>query len=426
MVYFSDLQKKPVLDKSENKIGTFQDIVFIDGEEFAEVTHLIYKSDDGYQKKIPWELVEELKEEQIGRKLKIEVIVDRDEEEINPAFVRGNELILGDILDKQLVDIDGVKVVRVNDIILGKIQGKFCIAAVAVGMKSMLRRLGFIGIANIFPKKAGDYAIRWDKVETLGNHHHDIHVKIQKKQIADLHPEDIADIMEDLDTKERALIFKTLDHKKAVRTLIDAEPHVQESFFKSLRLKSISEIIENIPASHAADLLGEMPKKKVKKILSYVDKEHGATIREILHYPEATAGAIMHTNMITVPQSHTAQQTIALLRKAKPPTNRTFHLYVTNRKKRLLGVIPLRSLITAAPKKKVSKIMQKDIIKVNLHTTKEDIAKAIARYDLFTVPVVDDDDVIQGVVTADEVLTEIMPESWKRSRLRPLLLKDNE
>jgi|ETNmetMinimDraft_2_1059921.scaffolds.fasta_scaffold01767_6 CBS domain-containing protein len=426
MAYFSDLQKKPVLDKSENKIGRFQDVVFIDGEEFAEITHLIYKSDDGYLKKIPWDLVEELKEEKAGRKLQIDIIIDRDDEEINPAFVRGNELTLGDVLDKQLVDVDGVKVVRVNDIILGKVEGKFCVVAVAVGMRSMVRRLGFPKLAKMFTKESSDYAIKWDKVETLGNHHHDIHVKIQKKQISDLHSEDIADIMEDLDNKERALIFKTLDHKKAVRTLIDAEPHVQESFFKSLRLKSIAEIIENIPASHAADLLGEMQKSKVKKILSYIDKEHGATIREILHYPEATAGAIMHTNIITVPQTYTAQQTIALLRKKKPPTNRTFHLYVTNRKKRLLGVIPLRSLITASSRKKVDKIMQKDIIKVNLHTTKEEIAKVIARYDLFTVPVVDDDDVIQGVVTADEVLTEIMPESWKRSRLRPLLLNNDE
>ncbi|MDA1196408.1 MAG: CBS domain-containing protein [Nanoarchaeota archaeon] len=426
MVYFSDLQKKPVLDKSETKIGRFEDVVFIDGEEFAEITHLIYKSDDGYLKKIPWKLVDELKEEQSGRKVQINILLDRDEEEINPAFVRGNELTLGDILDKQLVDVDGVKVVRVNDIILGKIEGKFCVAAVAVGMRSMVRRLGFPRLANLFTKKTSDYVIRWDKVETLGNHHHDIHVKIQKKQISDLHSEDIADIMEDLDSKERALIFKTLNRKKAVRTLIDAEPRVQESFFKSLRLKSISEIIENIPASHAADLLGEMPKTRVKKILSFVDKEHSAVIREILHYPEATAGAIMHTNMIIVPQTFTAQQTIALLRRTKPATNRTFHLYVTNRKKRLLGVIPLRSLITASPKKKVSQFMQKDIIRVHLHTTKEEIAKVIARYDLFTVPVVDDHEVIQGVVTADEVLTEIMPESWKRSRLRPLLLNSNE
>ena len=422
MVYFSDLQKRPITDKQGQLVGLLKDLVFIDGEEFAEVTHLIYISEEGYRKKIPWKHVEELKEPRVKGTPKIDIILGVEKQNLNPTFERGDEFLIGNIVDKQLVDVNGVKVVRVNDILLGKIGDKFCIVAACVGLRSMLRRLGFNRLIKLFPKLAPEYIVKWEDVEPLEKNLHDIHVKIQKNRIADLHPEDIADIMEDLDTKERALIFKTLDQRKRIRTLIDVEPHVRKTFFNSLQIKSIVEILENIPASNAADLLSAMSRPKVEKILGLINKEQSQKVREILHYPQESAAAIMHTNLIAVPKNFTAQQTITLMRKIKPH-ERTYHIYVTNPANKLLGILSIRALIISSPSKKVSQLMKTEVVKVRLNTPKDEIARAMARYDLFVLPVVDDKNTLKGVVNADDVISEILPEANLKSTIRPLLLK---
>ncbi len=422
MVYFSDLQKRPITDKEGQLVGLLKDLVFIDGEEFAEVTHLIYISEEGYRKKIPWKHVEELKERREKGTLRIDIILGVDRGDLNPTFERGDEFLIGNIVDKQLVDVNGVKVVRVNDILLGKIEDKFCIVAACVGLRSMLRRLGFNRIIKLFPKLAPEYVVKWEDVEPLEKNLHDIHVKIQKSRISDLHPEDIADIMEDLDTKERALIFKTLDQRKRIRTLIDVEPHVRRTFFNNLQVKSIVEILENIPASNAADLLSAMSRSKVERILCLMNKEQAQKIREILHYPQESAAAIMHTNFIAVPKNFSVQQTIKFMRRIKPH-ERTYHIYVTNQANKLLGILSIRALIISSPSKKVSQLMKTEVVKIRLNTPKDEIARAMARYDLFVLPVVDDKNTLKGVVNADDVISEILPESNLKSTIRPLLLK---
>lgn len=420
MVHFNEIKRNPVFDVDNKNIGTLRDLVFIDGEKYAEITHLIYLDEHKYIKKIPWDLVKELKSEKNGIIPKISIILNTPSEKITPFFEKEKEILVGNILDKQLIDVDGFKVIRVNDVVLGKIKDKFCIVAVAIGTRSFMRRFG---MEKIIPWKIKEKVIPWESVEMLETEFHDLHLKTQKSKIADLHPEDIADIMEDLSHQERILIFDTLDRKKAAKTLIDAEKDVRKSLFSNLKIRRIVDLLENIPYDQSADILSLMSKSKVENILNSMRQDISPKIREILNYNPESAGAIMDTDPITIPEEYTVQKTLNLLRKITPPTEKIFHLYVVTKKKKLLGVLSIRSLITSPPNRKIIDFMNKYVIYVKISTPKEDIAKTISRYDLFALPVIDENKVIKGVVTADDVLTEVMPERWKRSRYKPYKIK---
>lgn len=419
MVYFNDLKNKIVFDENNAEIGILKDLVFVDGEKYAEVTHIVYLDKKKYRKKIPWDLVKELKSITEGNKTKIDIILNTPSEKLTPFFEKENESLVGNIIDKQLIDVDGFKVIRVNDVVLGKIQEKFCIVAVAVGTRSFVRR---IGLEKVIPRKFREKIISWESVEVLEPEFHSLHLKTQKSKIADLHPEDIADIMEDLSHQERILIFNTLDRKKAAETIIDAEKEVQKSLFSNLKIRRIVDLLENISHDQAADILSLMSKSKAESILKSM-RQDVSKIREILKYNPESAGAIMDTEFVTIPEDYNVQRTIKLLRKIPPPHAKIFHLYVVNKKKQLVGVLSIRQLIVSPPTRYIVDFMKKDVIYVKLHTSKQDIAKTISRYDLFVIPVVDDNHVVKGVVTADDVLTEVMPETWKRSRYKPHKIK---
>ncbi len=420
MVYFSQIKEKPIFDANNKNIGILKDLVFIDGEKYAEITNLVYLDEHKYRKKIPWNLVKELKSEANGLNTKIEIKLNTPVESIAPFFEKEDETLVGNIMDKQLIDVDGFKLVRVNDIVLGKVEDKFCVVAVAIGIRSFMRRFGF---EKIMPGKIKEHVIPWESVERLEPEFHDLHLKTQKSKIADLHPEDIADLMEDLSHQERILIFNTLDRKKAAQTLIDAEKGVQKSLFSNLKIRRIVDLMENVPPDQAADILSLMSKSKVEKILDSMQADTSSKIKEILKYNPESAGAIMDTEFITIPEDYNVQKTINLLRKITPPSKKIFHLYVVNNNKQLLGVLSIRQLITSPPDRKITEFMNKEVFYVKLSCSKEEIAKSISRYDLFVLPVVDENKIIKGVVTADQVLTEVIPETWRKSRYKPHKIK---
>jgi len=423
MVFFSELKGRLVYDSNKKTLGSLNDLVFVDGEKYAEITHIVYIDENKYRKKIPFSLVNELKEEKIANSHSLVLNLNQPKEKIIPFFIKEDDVLVGDILDKQVVDIDGIKVVRVNDVLLGKVDRNFCVVAVAVGTHSLLRRLGLEKVTKISPKSVREHIIPWESVERLEPKLHDLHLKIQKNKIADLHPEDIADVMEDLSFNERVLIFNTLNKQQAIRTLIGAEPDVQNSVFKNIKVDRVVNLLEDIPADQAADILSMMSPAKVKDILLKMRLESSSKVKSILNYPEESAGAIMDTSFISVPDFYTAQETIDLLRKIAPSSEKIYHIYVVDNQNHLQGVLSIRGLLTALPETKVSDIMKKEVIHVKTSTPQEDIAKAIAKYDLFVLPVVNDENILRGIVTADNILTEIMPKDWRRHKYMPHKIK---
>jgi magnesium transporter len=420
MVFFSELKDRTVLDSNGNLIGNLVDMIFVDGEKYAPISHIIYVGDDKYRKKVSWEMVKELAIQPGSESKGISIMLNKQRQELNPKFEDEKEFLVSSLLDKQIIDVDGLKVVRVNDIQLAKVDKFFSIVGVCVGTKSMLRRLGFSWLTKFLIPRAREKTILWESVESLDKELHTIHVKMKRSKIGNLHPSEIVDIMEDLSQRERTLIFNALDADKAAKTLAEAGPEIIESFFKDIKTHRIISILEHMSPDHAADIISVMPDEQGKHILEMMGEESRHKIKEILNYPEESAGALMRTDYIAIPSEFTAQKVINLIRQTKPSSEMMYRLYVVDRKHHLLGVLTIRALLLAEPEQQVTLFMKQNIIKVKVDSRKEDIARALSKYNLFVLPVVDALNTLKGVVTADDVLTELIPKSWKKrgSRLR--------
>jgi sporulation protein YlmC with PRC-barrel domain/CBS domain-containing protein len=416
MVYFSQLKGRPVYDTSGKTIGNLSDMVFIDGEKYAEISHLVYSSRNKYRKKIPWRFVKEIRDNPETKGIEADIYLNAPESELNPTFEQEKEFLVSKLVDKQIIDVDGLKVVRVNDVLLGKIEDKFCIAAVCVGAKSFIRSLAGEKLGDFIGSKASEHIIQWEFVEPLDPEIQKLHIRLKRSKIADLHPADIADLMEDLTYKERELIFNSLDKEKAAKTIIESGPEVQKSFLRTMKLNNILEILENIPPNHAADIISLLPEHMKADIFRNMNRDIARRIKEILGYSDMSVGSIMHTEFVAVPSDFTAQKTIEFLRKNKPGSEKMYRIYVVDKERRLQGFLPLGSLVTAPAKEKIQDLMKNRIIKLNITTSKQDAANALSKYNLFVLPVVDQNNVLKGVVKADDVISDVMPKSWKKRR----------
>ncbi len=415
MVFFTELSSKTVYDSHGKITGTLCDLVFLDGAEYAPITHLVYLAKDKYKKRLSWKYVEGIKQ-QNGAPI-YTIVLNIPAAEIEPSFVHENDLLAHSLLDKQIIDVTGVKVVRVNDLLLNKVDDQFCITGVCVGTTSFLRRLGLKQniLGKVLYNFSAEKIIPWKSVEALETNRQ-LHLKEAKNKIAEMHPGDIADLMEELSPKEQMLIFNRLDKKTAAKALVEAGPEVQESFFRELKINRIVELLESMPPHSATDVLGIMEKEKVNIILAQMNPEKAKLIQELLKYPENTAGALMRTDYFALKDIDTAAKAVAAIRKEKPSADKTHILLVTNNENHLVGTLSMRTLLNAKPRQKIMKFMKKRPIVVGLHTSKQDIATALEKYNYYVIPVVDEHSVLKGIITADHVLSSVIPKSWIRRK----------
>jgi CBS domain-containing protein/sporulation protein YlmC with PRC-barrel domain len=415
MVFFTELFKQSVMDKEGRFLGSLCDFVFRDGIEYATITHIIYLSKDNYKKKLSWKHVEGIKQDEKGI---YSIILNEVSANLEPMFIHEHDLLAHELLDKQIIDVAGVKVVRVNDLLLNKIEDDLCIAGVCVGTTSFVRRLGIK--QNAFGKMiysmTSEKVISWKYVEPLETNKH-LHLKESHTKIAEMHPGDIADLMGELSPKEQMIIFNKLDKKTAAKTLVEAEPKVQESFFKGLKIQKIAELLESMPSYRAVDLLVSVDDEKVKLILQHLSPEKAQSIEELRKYPENTAGALMRTDVFTLLDTFTATQALNHIKKMKPSADKTHVLLIADKENHLVGTISLRTLLNANQKQRLHQFMKKHPIAVHLYATKQDIATALEKYNYFMMPVIDENIKLKGMITADEILTQVIPESWIRRKL---------
>ena len=422
MVFFTELIGKEVIDNTGKTVGTLCDFVFQDGTEFAPVTHIIFLAKDKYKKKISWEYVEGIKQQ--NGYLVYSIVLNIASAEMQPLFVHETDLLAHELLDKQIIDVSGVKVVRVNDILLNKVEAQFCITGVCVGSTSFLRRLGVKQqlLGKILYKFSSEKIIPWKSVEPLETKEAkketkgQLHLKEAKNKIAEMHPGDLADLMEELSPKEQMLIFNRLDKKTAAKTFVEAGPKVQESFFKGLKINRLVDLLESMPPHSAADVLGILEEQKAKVILAQMNAQKAKQIHDLMQYPEDTAGGLMRTDYFALRDTDTATKAVAHIRKAKPSADKTHVLLIIDQEHHLVGTLSMRTLLTAKPRQQLKTFMKKKPLVVFPQTTKQDLATALEKYNFYMIPVVDEQSTLKGIITADQVLSEVIPKSWIRRK----------
>src|SRR3954449_9192396 len=385
MLYLSQVIGTPVRDTSGEPIGKVADLIVAVGERYPPVTGLVIKT-DRRQIFLPWSSVASLDVD--GARLRTSTL------DINKFRQRPNEILLRtDLMDKQIVDIDGRRVVRVNDVSLDVVRGSMRLVAVDVGAAGIMRRLGIEGpyrtIARNLRLPTSERYIDWEDVDPLESSIAAVRLRVPHAGLAALHPSDLATIIDPLTPRDRAGVLASLDDEQVADAIEEMEPETQVEVLEDLEPDRAADILEEMSPDDAADLVADLSQIAREEILALMDKEEADEVQELLGYPEDTAGGIMTTEYVAVPATLTAAQTIDRLRSLEPDAETIYYVYVIDDDGCLVGVLSLRDLIVAKPETTIAEVMIDDPVVVGVLADQDEVAHVVARYNLLAVPVVD-------------------------------------
>ena len=415
MPYLSEIQHRKVIEPNGTEIGTLKDLAVVPQGQFPAVQWAIVATGDG-ERIVKWtDMAQEIGH--LRMRTRKEGMVDVT---LPPEALR----LSRDLLDKQIVDTHGAKVVRVNDLQLSDVDGQLRLVGADVGLRGLLRRIGAENVAErlfgLAGRKLPRGIIPWHLVEPLENAGANVRVAVPRTKLALLHPADIADIVEEMTADERRAVFEQLDVETAAEALSEIEPEMQAAIVSELDEERAADILEEMAPDEAADLLQDLSEERREELVELMEKDEAQDVEELLTYDEDSAGGIMTTDLISLPAEFTTQQAIERLRELQPDPQLTYYLYVVDGQGRLDGVISLRDLVVAKPEAKLSEVMDPHVLKVDAMTPKEEVAALIAKYDLLALPVVDARRKLLGTVTVDDVVEIMMPRGWKKRSLRSI------
>lgn len=408
MLFLTHILNRPVLDAAGSRLGLVEDLVLTGLDLFPRIQYVVLARHGRGAAFIPWEDVAEVD----GA---IRLSVAREQLTILPVdpdaiFLRR------DILDKQVVDIHGRRVVRVNDLQLAPIDRDLRLIGADIGVGGLLRRLNLEGPVRrmLRPFRAGvpERIIPWNYVEGLEAEWASVRLNVTHGRLHELPPTDIADIMHQLRPDDREELLRQIDDETLADTLPHLEEEVQAEVLLAMGDERASDIVEMMPPDEAADALGELSEEQAERILDLMEPEEAEDVRELLRYDEDTAGGLMTTDFIALPEEMTAAEAIDELRSLAPDDTETvYYVYVTDADGRLRGVLSLRDLLTSAEDLPIGAIMNEDVFTALVHDDQETVARLFTRYHLLALPVVDDDGVLRGIVTVDDVLDVLHEEA---------------
>jgi magnesium transporter len=328
------------------------------------------------------------------------------------------QLLAKNVMDKQLVDIDGRKVVRVNDIRLAALSNGVYVVAVDVGMEGLLRRLGVAKPLKRLLKPFGwnipGNLILWDEVAAVGSSHAGIKLAKEHSKLLTMHPSDLADIIEDLDHNAQLAIFSSLNEEQAADVLEEMETDAQISIIESISTERAANVLELMPADEAADLLDEMQEDKAEELLNEMESVTSDEIRELMEYPDNEVGSIMSTEFISFNENLTVGQTLEELRALKPESDTIYYLYVLDDEEKLVATVSLRDIVISEPLVMLKEIMNLKVIFAYDHDKINTLAEIITKYSLLAIPVVDEHSVMQGMVIIDDVVDTLLKSRRRR------------
>ncbi|HSL95764.1 MAG TPA: CBS domain-containing protein [Thermoleophilia bacterium] len=409
MFFLSKLLGSPVRDRDTKSAGTLEDLVVTSRPNYPRVTALLVKR-RGRLVVADWSAVESFEETMTMLKVRGAELDERE--------LLDDELPLGKrFLDKQLVDTEGRKVIRVNDIQLVR-TGPF-VHAVAVDISSgaILRRVGLGRVSDRLTKgrqRPKPHLIDWRVLDLGETDDSGVRLAVPRTKIELLHPADIADIVHELSPEERAAVIGALKDEIAADTLEELHPSYQTSLLLDMPDDRASELLASMSPDDAADLLADLPDERRAHLIAMMEKEDAEDMRELLSYPEDSAGGIMTPDFAWVRLDDTAAEATDKLRTQAEDVETVYYIYVLDRGEHLRGVFSLRDLLMTPPDRKVRDFMTENPVSVPILAGEEEITQAIAKYNLLALPVVDDDNVLHGIITVDDAIDLVLPLAWKK------------
>jgi Mg/Co/Ni transporter MgtE (contains CBS domain) len=408
VLYLSQVINRPIFDARGDKIATISDVVVRYGkEDYPPVIGLVAR----YRRRnffIPGANISDLGLH--GAKISSDVL------DLTPFTRREGEVQLGkDVLDNQLIDVDGKRVVRVNDVQLIEVGDIWRVTGADVTLAGFLRRLmpqGFYGSDR--PVEVIDWAdVGYLATDTATV---TVQLKSSKDKLSRLHPVEIAQLAETLSPIHRTEVVESLDDEIAADTLEEMSTEAQARILEEMDEERAADILEEMSPDDAVDVLDEMDEEKAQELFDLMEEDEKADVAELMPYEHDTAGGLMTTEFIVFPKDLTAGQAIARLREMAETPNMIYYLYVVEEDKswKLRGLISLRSLILADPTARLEDVMRTDFRFAHPFDSVEEVAQTISEYNLLALPVVDDEGDIAGIVTVDDAMEVLLPNSFQR------------
>ncbi len=406
MLYLSQVIGRPIQDVEGEKIAAIKDVVVRYGkDDYPPIVGVMarYLRRDFF---IRWVQIASLNEH--GVQLNIDVL------DLRPFTRREGEILLAkDVLDKQLIDVDGKRVVRVNDVQLIEVGNKWHVTGADVSLQGFLRRLMPKGFYGNRPVEVIDWAdVGYLASETASA----VRLKSSKNKLSRLHPVEIAQLAETLSPIHRTEIVESLDNEVAADTLEEMSTENQARILEELDEERAADILEEMSPDDAVDVLGEMDEEKAQELFDLMEDEEKAEVAELMPFDKDTAGGLMTTEFVTVPKNLTVAQAIARLREMAETPNMIYYLYVVEEEGswKISGVISLRSLILADPTLPLEQVMRAQFQYAHPNDSAEDAAQIISEYNLLALPVIDDLGEIAGIVTVDDAMEVLLPKNIER------------
>ena len=400
----SDLIGAPVIDNTGARAGKVREVTLLPQENSSQIAGFVVKTHHG-DRLLP---------------IKLLSLIDGGLRIATPAaewspFAGGEGMLLleRDLLDQQIIDVHGRKVVRVNDIDIHEEPGHdhivLKVGAVDVGARGAVRRLlkGVVPAAalHLLLAKIPPRMIPWEFVDLIEiDPARRVKLKISLDRLAKLHPADIADIVENLAPAEREAIFETLDDEVAAETLEEISPRMQVSILSSLDSDRAADIVEEMDPDAAADLLGDMHPDDSREILTEMQPEERAEVTELMNFEEDTAAGRMTTDYMALGANAKVEDAIEMLRNFEGGVESISTIYIVDDKDKLLGAVPLAKIVLAPSGTPLMMLSTGHLTTVHPGADEKTVAELFDKYNLLTLAVINDNGVLTGVITADDVI----------------------
>jgi magnesium transporter len=406
MLYLSQVLGRPIRDLEGERVATVKDVIVRLGEgDHPPVTGIVarYRRRDFFLSR--WRITEL---NQQGVRLNSDIL------DLRPFVRRENEVLLAkDVLDKQLIDVDGKRVVRVNDVQIIEAAGDWRVTGADVSLQGLWRRLAPAGFAGT--KKPVE-VLDWADVGYLATDAATVQLKSSSDKLARLHPVEIARLAEALSYHHGLEVVESLDDETAAETLEEMPAERQAKILGDMDQERAADILEWMSPDEAADVLGDLPEEKAEELLGLMEHDEQADVAELLPYEDDTAGGLMTTEFVTLPRALTVGEALARLRDMAETPNMIYYLYVVEEEHswNLVGVIALRSLILSDPSAPLAEVMRTEFQQAEPNEPAQEVAQRMAEYNLLALPVIDETGDILGIITVDDAMEILLPKDWRQ------------
>jgi CBS domain-containing protein len=422
--FFSHITGREVVDSSGNVVGKLFDVVVVTSEIYPKAIEIVINR--GFFKRsyayVPWTALAEFNEQVRltikGTALKFSRLKE----------ARAEISLRRDILDQQVVDTFNRRVVRVNDLHLLKVGLDLMVAHIDIGFKGLMRRLGFNRIADFlvkliapnssYLKKENFISWKYVQILSLNPASSNLKVSVPYRQFSQIHPVELSEIIADLDPNQKLALFRALETETQAKVFVDIESETQKFLVQGMVIDELARLVAILPSDEAADFLDLVPKKMVEQLLARLETGRAKKLSTLLGYASDSAGGLMTTEFIAVPASLPVKEVLERVKESNLRSEMIYYVYIVDETNRLVGSTTLKRLLAAHPDDNVLATSQPKTAAVHLNDEVKEVAFLIEKYRLFALPVIDNDRILQGIITVDDILEQLLALIWRRrSRL---------